>query len=284
MKKLFVIPLATALFLAAACQEKKVAEDDGKQDRIDSLMIVNRQKDAEINDMLATFNEIQEGLRLINEAENKVTILKDDETGNRSEEIKQNLQTISNQMKLNRELIEKLRGQVRESSVEGDQLKKTLEALTQDLETKEQELVALRDELQKKDIRIAELDEVVSNLNTNVSQLTQENTVKTQTISSQDKALNTAWYVFGTKKELKDQHIIEDNQVLRSTFNQSYFTKIDIRVDKEIKLYSKSAQILTNHPSGSYTLRQDMNKQYVLRIQNPEKFWSTSKYLVVLVK
>ena len=41
---------------------------------------------------------------------------------------------------------------------------------------------------------------------------------------------------------------------------------------------------MTSHPAGSYTLQPDANKQYVLRINNPEAFWSTSKYLVVLVK
>ncbi|WP_256387549.1 hypothetical protein [Prevotella sp. P3-122] len=41
---------------------------------------------------------------------------------------------------------------------------------------------------------------------------------------------------------------------------------------------------MTTHPSSSYTLAQDAKKQYVLRITNPQIFWSTSKYLVVLVK
>ena len=87
-----------------------------------------------------------------------------------------------------------------------------------------------------------------------------------------------------TKKELKEQNILDKGEVLQSNFNKDYFTKIDIRIDKEIKLYSKSAQIMTSHPAGSYTLQPDANKQYVLRINNPEAFWSTSKYLVVLVK
>ena len=60
--------------------------------------------------------------------------------------------------------------------------------------------------------------------------------------------------------------------------------KIDIRVTKEIKLYSKSVKLLTTHPSGSYQLVTDENKQYVLQITTPQLFWSTSKYLVVLVK
>ncbi len=72
--------------------------------------------------------------------------------------------------------------------------------------------------------------------------------------------------------------------MLQANFNKSYFTKIDIRVQMEIKLYSKSAKILTMHPSSSYTLQQDANKQYVLRISNPQLFWSTSKYLVIHVK
>ena len=61
-------------------------------------------------------------------------------------------------------------------------------------------------------------------------------------------------------------------------------TKVDIRNISEIKLMSKSAKLLTTHPSSSYALVRDANKQYTLRITNPQIFWSTSKYLVVLVK
>ncbi|MCD8288633.1 MAG: hypothetical protein LUC49_06315 [Prevotella sp.] len=284
MKHPVFITIFAALLMLGACQNKNAEKDDANEQRIDSLMLANRQKDAEINDMLATFNEIQEGLRIITEAENKVTLLKDDENANNTEQIKKYMQVISEQMRLNRELVAKLRNQLRESTVEGEQLKKTIDTLTEELARKEEELQGLRAELEQKNIQIAELGETVSTLETNVSNLTQENTSKAQTISSQDKALNTAWYVFGTKKELKDQHIISDNQVLRSSFNQNYFTKIDIRVDKEIKLYSKSAKVLTAHPADSYTLLQDANKQYILRIKDADKFWSTSKYLVVLVK
>ena len=41
---------------------------------------------------------------------------------------------------------------------------------------------------------------------------------------------------------------------------------------------------MTVHPSGSYSLDKDSNRQYILRISNPQIFWSTSKYLVILVK
>ena len=117
-----------------------------------------------------------------------------------------------------------------------------------------------------------------------MSTLKEESSQKQQTITMQDKQLNSAWFVYGTKSELKAQHIIEDGKVLQANFNRDYFTKIDIRVDKEIRLYSRSAKLLTSHPATSYVLQQDANRQYILRITNPQQFWSTSKYLVVLVK
>ncbi len=250
----------------------------------DSLQKIIVQKDNEINDMMSTLNQIQEGIREISEAENRVNIVKDGERSDKAQQIRENITFISNTMKHNRELIEKLRQQVRESSLKGDQLKTTIENLIKQMDEKDQQLQQLQAELNSKNIHISELDETITNLNNDVTALKEESSQKSQTISNQDKQLNTAWFVFGTKKELKEQHIIENGKLLQSNFNKSYFTKIDIRVDKEIKLYSKSANILTTHPSGSYNLTQDANKQYVLRITNPELFWSTSKYLVVLVK
>ena len=284
MKKLFFVALALTALLATSCKQEPRTAPLAETSQRDSLQKIIDQKDNEINDMMATLNQIQDGFREIAEAENLLSIVKDGERTNKAQQIRENIQFISNTMKQNRELIAKLRQQLRESSVKGDALKATIDGLVKQLEEKDQQLQQLRAELDSKDIHISELDETINNLNTHVENLTTESKQKSETISTQDKQLNTAWFVFGTKKELKEQHIIEGDRVLQSNFNKSYFTKIDIRVDKEIKLYSKSARLLTMHPSSSYTLQQDANKQYVLRITNPQLFWSTSKYLVVLVK
>ena len=284
MKNLSFLLFALAFALLASCggSEKKPQAESFEQN--DSLQKIISQKDNEINDMMETFNQIQEGLREINEAENRVSIVKDGEGSDKRRQIVENIQFIQNTMKQNRALVEKLRQQMRESSIKGDQLRKTIDDLVKQMEEKDQQLRQLRAELDAKDIHIAELDKTVNTLNDNVSELKTESSQKSETISSQDKQLNTAWFVFGTKKELKNQHIIDGSRVLESNFNKNYFTKIDIRVEKEIKLYSKSAKILTMHPSSSYTLQQDANKLYVLRINNPQIFWSTSKYLVIQVK
>ena len=284
MKKLLIWAMGLLVISFAGCKEEKKSPDLVRFQQNDSLQKIIAQKDNEINDMMETLNQIHEGFRQISEAENRVSIVRDGEGTDKTLQIRENIEFISNTMKQNRELITKLRQQVRESSVKGEQLKKTIDGFVKELDEKDQQLRQLRAELDAKDIHISELDETINHLNTDVTNLKTESSQKSETISTQDKQLNTAWFVFGTKKELKEQHIIEDNKVLQANFNKSYFTKIDIRVDKEIKLYSKSAKILTMHPSSSYTLQPDANKQYVLRITNPQIFWSTSKYLVVLVK
>jgi len=283
MKKLLFMSMC-ALAMVACKQDKPKAEDAALTQQRDSLNQIIAQKENELNDMMGTMNEIEEGFREINEAQNRVSLAKSGEGENRTQRIRENIQFIQSTMKQNRELISKLKQQMRESTVKSDQLKRTLDNLTKQLEEKDQQLQQLRAELDAKDIHISELDEQVANLNTNVTELKTESSEKSQKISAQDKQINTAWFVFGTKDELKEQNILVKGKVLQGNFNRNYFTKIDIRVDKEIKLYSRKAEILTSHPADSYTLQPDANKQYVLRITNPQQFWSTSKYLVVLVK
>ena len=283
MKKLLIIACVATAFLTG-CKEKKTTPDMTNTYQTDSLNDIIAQKDSEINDMLGTLNDIEDGFRKINEAENRMSLAKSGEGASRKQQLKENIQFIAERMKQNKELIAKLQKQLANSSLQGGQLKKTIENLTRQLEEKDKQLQSLRAELDGKDVHIAELDETINNLNTNVNNLTTDNAKKTETINTQDKQLNTAWYVFGTKKEMKGQHIIEDGKVMNGNFNKNYFTKIDIRNVTEIKLYSKSARLLTAHPSSSYLLVRDANKQYTLQIQNPQLFWSTSKYLVVLVK
>ena len=288
MKKLVI--LAVCALAIISCKNEGPKQDLMMTQLRDSLNQIISQKDNEINDMIATFGDIEEGFREITEAQSRVTLAKQGEGTNSAKRIKENMQFIQQTMRQNKELINKLKQQLRESSFKSEELKKLIDNMQQQLEEKEAQMQALREELDKKDIHIAELDETVANLNTDVNQLTEETTQKSQTISQQDKQLHTAWFVFGTKDELKKQNILTKDgmfsktRLLEKDVNKDYFTKIDIRIDTEIKLYSKSAEMLTSHPSSSYTLAPDANKQYVLRITDPDLFWSTSKYLVIQVK
>lgn len=284
MKKIVLSLSAFVLMLSGCSQKPDNTKELAFMQQRDSLESIIQQKDNEINDIMGIMNDIEAGFRAINEAEQRVSVARQVEGASSTERIRENMQYIQQAMQQNRELINKLRNQLRQGTVRSDQLRVTVDNLTRQMEEKDAQVRQLQAELQAKDVQIGELTEKVEDLSNNVNTLREETTQKSQTISAQDKQLNTAWFVYGTKSELKEQHIIQDGKVLQSNFNRDYFTKIDIRVDKEIRLYSRSAKLLTTHPASSYTLEQDAQKQYVLRIQNPQLFWSTSKYLVVLVK
>ena len=288
MKKLFIFAMC-AMTLASCNEGAKKAENQARAER-DSLNQVIAQKDDEINDMMTTLIDIEEGFREITEAQNRVTLAKNGEGTNTKQRITENFQFIQSMMQQNKDLIAKLQQQVRESSFKSDKLKKIIADLTETMEKKDQQIAEMKEQLELKNIHIGELKYTINSMREDAQAMQDENEAQAKTINAQDKQLNTAWYACGTKDELKKQKILtkdglfSKNKILQGDFNKDYFTKIDIRVDNTIKLYSKSAKLLTTHPSSSYTLQPDANKQLTLRITDPQAFWSTSKYLVVQVK
>ena len=283
MKKLFILALSVATL--TSCDQFKKSSDDTSRER-DSLLQVINQKDDELNDIIGCVNDIQEGFRCINEAEGRITVANaNSESASARALIQENMQYIQEAMQQNRELIAQLQQRLKTSTLNAKALEKTIANLQEQLEAQNQRIQEMEASLAEKDIIIAEQGEQIDNLNENVNSLTQENRQKAETVATQDKDLHTAWFVFGTKAELKEQKILKDGDVLKNgDFNKDYFTQIDTRVVKEIKLYSKSADLLTTHPKGSYTLEKDQKGEYVLRIIDVTKFWSVSKYLVVRVK
>ena len=291
MKKLAVLFVCVALL--ASCDGFKGGSKDLKAEN-DSLLMELNQRNAELDDMMGTFNEVQEGFRKINAAESRVDLQRGTITENSAsakQQIASDIEFISKQMEENKAQIAKLQAQLKNSSYNSAQMKKAVAALTAELNAKQQRIEELQTELASKNIRIQELDAAVTGLSSEKEELTAENEAKAKTVAEQDKALNTAWFVFGTKKELKDQKILTNTglfkkgQVLKdSDINKDYFTQVDIRTTKEIKLYSKDADILTTHPAGSYALEKDDKGQLTLKITNPKDFWSVSKYLVIQVK
>lgn len=292
MKK-FALSLIACTALLASCDGLTGGKSRLQAEK-DSLQAVLDERNAELDEMMGTFNDISEGFRQINAAENRVDLQRGALTeGSLSakEQIASDIEFIRKQMEENKQQIAKLQEMLKNSRNNSAQLKRAVESLTQELVEKTRRIEELQAELASKNIRIQELDATVTDLTTEKETLTAENEAKAQTVAAQDKALNAAWFVFGTKKELKDQRILTDTGLFKkgkvmqdADMNKDYFTQIDIRTTKEIKLYSKDADLLTTHPAGSYALEKDSKGLLTLKITDPTKFWSVSKYLVIQVK
>lgn len=292
MKKLAVLIVCAAVMVS--CDSLSGGSKDQLKAENDSLLMELTQRNAELDEMMGTFNDISEGFRQINAAESRVDLQRGavaEGSMSAKQQIATDIEFIQKQMQENKEQIAKLEAMLKSSKNNSSQLKRAVESLTQELVAKTQRIEELQAELASKNIRIQELDAAVTGLSADKEALTAENEAKAKTVAEQDKAMNTAWFVFGTKKELKDQKILTDTGLFKKgkvlkdgDVNKDYFTQVDIRTTKEIKLYSKDADVLTTHPAGSFALEKDDKGQLVLKISNPKEFWSVSKYLVIQVK
>ena len=84
---------------------------------------------------------------------------------------------------------------------------------------------------------------------------------KTNTIDVQTIEMNTAYYAFGSQKELIENDLVEKDGgflgigkrlKMKQDFNGDYFTKVDIRDLQRIELNARKAKLVTNHPDESY--------------------------------
>ena len=157
MKKLAVLFMCAAML--ASCDFKGGSKDLKAEN--DSLLMELTQRNAELDDMMGTFNEVQEGFRKINAAESRVDLQRGTITENSAsakQQIASDIEFISKQMEENKAQIAKLQAQLKNSNYNSAQMKKAVAALTAELNAKQQRIEELQTELASKNIRIQELD------------------------------------------------------------------------------------------------------------------------------
>ncbi len=282
MKRFLCLTLCVAAL--AGCTNVKREKELAAQN--DSLTVALSEKNMALDQAMQAIADIQEGFRAINEAEGRVSVQSQGGEGiTDAERLKEDILFIQQKMEANRKQIAELEKKLKAGGAETANLRKVLANLQQELNDKVASIAALQGELARKNIRIAELDSAVVILTGDVNALQEITEVQQEVIEQQVDQLNTAWYVYGTTKELKEQNILNKGEVLTSTeYNKNYFTEIDIRDDKVFPLYAKRAKLLTTHPAGSYEFTKDDDKQLTLCVLDPETFWSVSRYLVIQVR
>jgi DNA repair exonuclease SbcCD ATPase subunit len=285
MKKIVFI---LSVILVASCSHP-TADVKKLQQENDSLLHAKAQLENETNSYLNSMNEIEDNFSKIKEMENFIETNKSNENQpDIHARINDDIIQISEILKANKEKLASLNYKLKKSNLRIVALEQTIARLNATLNEKIQTIQDLSTQLKIKDATINELSQNIDTLHQAVNSLTSQKQAQQQELAEQEAKLNTAWYVFGTAKELKAQKIISGGglfspeKVFQKDFNKQYFVKIDIRQVKTIPLYSKKVKILTVHPQGSYSLdKKDGN--YVLNIKDYKEFWSISRYLVIQV-
>lgn len=283
MKK-YIFFLMIPLFLACGHAAKEKAKE--LQARNDSLMNQTVQKDETINDFIRSINDIQGTLDTIKMKENIIN-LSTGKSGelkvSAKEQIKDDITTIYNLMLKNKKELASLTKKLRASGMKVAELEKLVARLKQDISDKNTEIENLRDKLAKLNITIEAANLKLDTLTNVVKEQGQQLNQQSQTIAQQESAINTAFYIIGTEKELKKNMVIGSGGKIIPDFNKSLFTKIDIRKTLEIPVLSKKAKVLSNHPTTSYKLNGDKKIIQALQILDYKAFWINSRYLVIMV-
>jgi hypothetical protein len=284
-----IFSLIIILLLLVSCGHQS-ADYKKLKSQNDSLLSAKQKLQEEVDGYFSAINEIEQNIEKIKSAENIISIQpqSDNLDDDARTKINEDLAYLHEMLRTNRDELAALKEKLKKSGFKSSELEHTISRISKLLEEETSKVSALNSQLSQKDSLISELGSTVEELGKNVETLTEENQNKQVKIKEQDDAIHTAWYVFGTKSELKEQKIITSDglfspqRVLQSDFNKNYFVRIDARNTKSIPLYSTRAKILTSHPKSSYILEKE-NGNFVLLIVNPSDFWSVSKYLVIEV-
>jgi len=291
MKKYLLVLVLPLIFLTSGCNQKKI---DRLKAVNDSLMAVTSAKEANLAEFVSAFNEIEANLDSIKVREKVIdkSTKAGEVKGNRKEQIKSDIAYIYDLQVKNRQKVADLTAQLKKSGRHSADLQKMIDNLNKSIEEKDVQIATLTDELGKMNVQVKDLNLKVGDLGNTVNNLTAETQQKQKVIDEKTAALNTAYYVIGTSKELKEKKIITPTggfigigrgKEVTPDVDMSNFTKVDITTLNEIPIMKKKVEIVSTHPKASYRIEGEKTADKLV-ILNAAEFWSKSKVLVIVVK
>lgn len=304
-RNISLIVLAFALVSLTACNKGKVKELESKNQQLSQI---NSLQDSLLNDFLTYFNDFEDNLATIKEREGIISVTATDPevAGDRKERINTDLRTIDELLAKNNNIIDSLSARLGKVEGSSREYRRAVGRLKTQLAEKTNTIASLQTDLEQMNLTVATLNRKVDTLVDTRNRLAAKSTAQSQTIDDQSnqitqqkdriayqtEALNTAYMVMGTTKELKEARVISTaggligigkSKKLAEDFDASAFQRVDITKIEEVTVNAKKAELLTTHPAGSYAFEATDSKNIgSLKITDPERFWSTSKYLVVV--
>ncbi len=290
MKKSIFISTAVcaSVLLLTACSHGELAKS--KQENDSLRAVVNERKEA-IDNFVSSFNDVENLLDSVTAKQQIIHQNVNKSHGelklNQKERVNAEIIAINDLMEQNRKTISELGHKLKMSTNKNIQFEKTIATLNRQLTQKYLDLTTLNDELNLSNLQVEKLQ-------TSVDTLMVLNAAQLQAIAQKNTALHAAYYVVGKSKELQNEKLIDKQggllgigktSKLSADFDKSKFTCIDYNLTRNIPINSNNVKIITTHPSDSYTLNKDMSENELvtnLVITDPEKFWSASKYLVIV--
>jgi DNA repair exonuclease SbcCD ATPase subunit len=293
MKHIIGIVLIALVTLSGCGDSEKCVKMAAENTELKELA---NSKAKEIEAITNTLNEVEANIASIELAEQQIDSINAATGGKPSEDQKVRIElrvtAIRNYLENNKLALEKLQSQLARSQNQDKLrgLQAMLSKMKQDAEVKETEIVGLKTAIDSLNKKVTDLDQSLAatsgELNKNVLELEQ----RKKDLEAKEAVLNAVYVYVGDKKDLVANGITKreggvfgfgKKSVLNDKLETAKFKKVSLKDTKDLELGDvNKTDFLTKHPTDSYTLLM-VEKKVVLRITNPEKFWSLSKYLVI---
>ena len=273
------LPAALMLLLCACAQDPRTTEpyQQLEADQQRTLETV-AQRDSTINELFGTFNRISENLRTIRAKQGELInpAGANESAADLEKRMMEDLGRIDALLDENKQLVAGLRKQNKASNARLTELERTIAEYELTVNAKNAEIDSLKAELSSTSSSLATLIEMYRD--------------KSQLADLQRNEMNTAHYIIGTAKELKEKGVLTKeggvvgigavNKLNMDGLPKEQFTVVDVTATPEIVIGGKKAKLATSHPAGSYKLEGGDR----LVITDADKFWSISKFLVIVVE
>lgn len=293
-----VLLVAITGFIIVLNKDAKISELYVEKNKLDAII---ETRDSVINELDGTISEIEENITFIKNKRGQLELEQQEASPDQKERIIEDIALMNTMLEESEKKIEELNEKLASSNVELSSFRNRIAKLTADLKEQNEVVVQLQRELEEKDFQLAEMDMKVNEMteeilvmHDSISVMNDSIVEKTEKLQQMDEQLHKAYWTFGTFKELKENGVITreggilgilgKNKTLNKNLNENYFTELDIRSTQTIPLYTKKAEVISEHSDSSYRLVYQDDLIAYLEIEDPEEFWKLTKYAVIEVK
>lgn len=293
MKNIITL-LVLTLIMTTSCVSKKSAERI-KEEK-DSIAQELTIKDSLINDIFVSMSGIVDNLSVIKSRENIITgnISGGEIPRQYTTTISQDIQAIDQLLIKNKQEIASLQASLKKLSASNfkvESMEKLISQLQDEVAQKDTQVTELKNRLSTMNVKMNELNVQVAELQDTVKVLNSVNAGLSGEIKIQEELLNSCYYIVGVEKELINRKIVYKSGFIGRTLkvNENHsletYTKINMSTVDKIHVGHSKVEIVTSHPAESYQFVIGKGEIVEsIEILDKDKFWATSKILIVSYK
>jgi len=252
-----------------------------------------------LNDYVNTVNEVATRLQTIRN--NQVTITEliartDTAVPGQRDQLLNDISAIESQLDKDKRDLNDLTQKMEQANIRIRSLENMVAQLRKELDKNVQTVAELRSIIESKNEQIKVAEATIKNNESTIAtvrnDLSNTNRQLTETRNVLEETRNTAYYLVGTKTELKERSIlVEKGFLIRKTLslapevNDAAFTKIDITQARQMNIDTsvENIQLVPARATGSYSLEAAGENASILRITDPAAFWKI-RYMTIVVK